>query len=510
MEQKTKKDGFKAGRAFPNSWRDFCQMFKRKIELIVAPRIRKAKHTGSLSKMKEAEIVDRKNKAGGTKDSATVKIRMKKGKFHLGFGIMLGAVSCAFVLFALKPFQAGWVSYLLAFGITGATIYCIDKALVSYFESRWLIFGISALCVGFAIFGHVLISIIRAELFKELYGSSGVSFYSKAVNLLGIALPFLCVSLELGAGLSLFSAKENLWSPDVQDYKELEKYRAKMIEMDAEIERLKNLPEEEELAFSEAAMEGAKEALAPKEKNIEKKLAWIIPVSILIILFLGLFAVKVFSSENEGLTIVALDLSKSSLSKDSEGFTEFKKNLKGVEEVLSQLEPGSRIIVVGITQSSFSNPLIILEKAIPREPGFFKEKLKTARDELAKEWTDRSKLLKAEYEESDIFGVISLASHLLNGKKSAKLILFSDLRHYAGDFDLESPSIVDYENLLKEVEAQGLIPSLYGVGVYCLGVHCIGKSFGYWQSLSKFWEGFFAKSQATLKIYSLLRRFDRD
>lgn len=511
MKTRIWMEGYRTGEAFPEKWKKICQERKKKRELVLRPAIREEKHAGSIDKMKEQEIIERQNKAGGTKDPSTIQVMIKEGKLDLKVGVILTLVSCAFFVFTWQPFQTKWIAYLLSIGFVGATIYCIHLALKSYFESRWLLFGISALCVAFAIFGHVLISLIRGQLFKELYGSSNVGFYSAAVNLLAIALPFMCLALEIGAGIALFSANEKLWSTNVRDYNDLKKYRKRMIEADSDIERLKNIPEIEELEFTEGAMEGERKALARREKrDVEKKLAWIVPLAILIILFLGLFAGKAFGYETENITVVALDLSKSTLSKDGEGETEFEKNLRGVEDVLKNVQPSTRVVVIGITASSFSTPRIFLDIEIPRKPGFFKEKLKEAREKLSSEWQEKSSQLRADHVKSDLFGAIALASHLTNGKSNARLIMFSDLRHNAGRFDLESPSRLDHETLLSEAEKQGFIVSLKGVEIFCFGVHGAGKSFVYWESLRKFWEGFFEKSQGKLKTYSILRRINHD
>ena len=499
-------EGREVGRAFPKDWREHCQPRRRKRDMELAPRIREEKHTGTLAKMKEAEIIDRQNKAGGTKDSSLVQIMIKKGKFDLRFGILLASVSIAFFLYTWGPWQAGWISVLLSMGFVAVTIYCIHKSLKSFFESRWLILGISCLCAAFALFGHVMVSLIRGQLFKELYKSSNAGFYSSATNYLGVALPFMSLALELGAAIALFSAIENLWSPDVHDHMNLERYRKGMIKADAEIERLKNLPEQEEIEFSEGATQGALEALAPKDKNkLEKKLAWIIPITILIIIILALFTAKAFGNEQERPVVIVADLTKSSLSKDKEGLTEFEKNVKGIESVLATIEPASRIVIIGITDKSFTSPLILLDKVVPKEPGYFKEKIKEAREKLVAEWKEKAKTLKVESVQSDVFGALELAAHIINGATHGELIIFSDLRHYAGGIDLESPSKLDIEKILKEVEAQGLIPSLKGIEIFCLGIHGEGKSYAYWQSLSHFWQGFFSKSQGNLKVYSILR-----
>jgi len=503
-------EGRRLGKTFPDGWKEHCQPLRKKRELELAHPIRKEKHIGSLCRMKEGEIVERQNKSGGTKDSSLVQIIIRKGKFELNFGQLLALVGFAFMLFAFAPFQAGWISILLSIGFVAATIFSLHVALKSYYETRWLILGISSICVAFALFGHVMISIIRGQLFKELFRSSNAGFYSSATNYLGIALPFLSLAIELGAALGIFLGIEKLWSADVRDYRNLQKYRARMIEADAEIERLKNLPEREEIEFIEGALQGSKEVLNPVKKNAEKKLAWIIPAAILIILLLGLLTAKAFGNEPENRIVVAADLTKSSLSKDKEGLTEFEKNIKGVESVLKQIKPATRIVIIGITDKTFLSPFILLDREVPKEPGYFKEKIKEARERLIADWKERLKTLSAESNQSDVFGAIALAAQILNGSIHGKLIIFSDLRHYAGDFDLESPSKLDSEKLLKQVEAQGLIPSLKGIEIYCLGVHGEGKSFAYWQSLSSFWREYFTKSVGNLRVYSILRSFNYD
>ena len=499
-------EGREVGRVFPNDWREHCQPRRRKRELELAPRIREEKHVGTLSKMKEAEIVDRQNKSGGTKDSSLVQLMIKRGLFELNFGELLALVGFAFLLFVFAPFQAGWISVVLSVGFVAVTIFSLHIALKSYYETRWLILGISSLCVSFAVFGHVMISLIRGQLFKELFRSSTSGFYSSATNYLSIALPFLSLAVEIGAALGMFLGIEKLWSADVHDYRNMEKYRERMIAADAEIERLKNLPEKEEIDFISGALGGANEVLHPKEKkNVEKKLAWIIPITILIIIILALFTAKAFGNEQERSIVIVADLTKSSLSKDKEGLTEFEKNVKGIESVLATVEPASRIAIIAITDKSFTSPLILLDRVVPKEPGYFKEKIKEAREKLVAEWKEKAKTFKVESIQSDVFGALELAAHIINGATHGELIIFSDLRHYAGGIDLESSSKLDSEKILKEVEAQGLIPSLKGIEIFCLGVHGEGKSYAYWQSLSHFWQGFFSKSQGNLKVYSILR-----
>jgi len=109
---------------------------------------------------------------------------------------------------------------------------------------------------------------------------------------------------------------------------------------------------------------------------------------------------------------------------------------------------------------------------------------------------------------TDIFGALNLSSNLFaKYDRNKKLILFSDMRQYAHDVDLETPKVINVDAALKQVAVKGFIAQLEGVKVWCLGVHSAGKTPAYWKSLKEFWIGYFNQSKASEPIvFSMERR----
>ena len=88
-------------------------------------------------------------------------------------------------------------------------------------------------------------------------------------------------------------------------------------------------------------------------------------------------------------------------------------------------------------------------------------------------------------------------------------MIFSDMRQATNMLDLERPTLVHKTEALQNVVKSNLIPDLYGVEVYALGVDASGKSVNYWQTLRDFWIGYFALAGATVENYSILRQLPR-
>ncbi len=85
-------------------------------------------------------------------------------------------------------------------------------------------------------------------------------------------------------------------------------------------------------------------------------------------------------------------------------------------------------------------------------------------------------------------------------------MIFSDMRHHTRSLDLESPRLApDFDRMPPNTDA--LAASLSGVQVYALGVDGAGQSIAYWQTLQRFWAGYFHASGAILKAYSVLRDY---
>src|SRR5439155_9640521 len=186
-------------------------------------------------------------------------------------------------------------------------------------------------------------------------------------------------------------------------------------------------------------------------------------------------------------------------------------NTVAIQDLISHLEPCSDVSLVGITDSSFQRPFLILQARIGCDPGFFGQNLKKARQILLHEWKKRSKALKAGYKQTDVLGITFLAQDLFQQRhsESYELVFYSDMRHVARGLDLESPSRLNVQALLETVKANGWIPCLPNVSVSVLGVHASGKDMAFWQQLKSFWTGFFEISGANIKIFSTQRRVSK-
>jgi len=191
--------------------------------------------------------------------------------------------------------------------------------------------------------------------------------------------------------------------------------------------------------------------------------------------------------------------------------TETQQNSKAVEAYIqNNASPGERLIIFGITERTHSTPYILLEGTISTRQGAFGQEVARSKMELLKQW--RSHQLKPIAPQTDLFGAMQLAEILFTKNfRDKKLILLSDLRQYGQGFDFESPQVLDANRLFKEVMQKGLVASLDGTTVWCLGVHGAGKTPTYWKSLREFWTLYFQQAKVKeLKAFTPERRFSNE
>ena len=187
--------------------------------------------------------------------------------------------------------------------------------------------------------------------------------------------------------------------------------------------------------------------------------------------------------------------------------TEFQKNVGGIEAFIRQdLVLGDKVKVLGITENTFSNPYLLLEGQISADKGAFGEVVARDKLRLIQSWKRLS--LKPVAKMTDILGALNLGSNLFSPQdRNKKLILFSDMRHYTHEIDLESPKLINIEMEIKRVAEKGFMAPLNGVKIWCLGVHSAGKTLNYWRSLNTFWTEYFRQSKASdLIAFSMERR----
>jgi hypothetical protein len=187
--------------------------------------------------------------------------------------------------------------------------------------------------------------------------------------------------------------------------------------------------------------------------------------------------------------------------------SEFQKNVAGVAAELAQVPAGTKVTVIGITESSFAQPDIILSAEVPEDEGYFKERLAAAREQLVSAWRERAAHLAPNSRQTDILGALMIAAELLENPSAERkvMIVFSDMREATPFIDLEAPKLVAVDAAMLKIEDHRILPDLRAADVYVLGVDAAGKSVDYWESLSAFWRAYFARAGAHLQRYSVLR-----
>ncbi len=211
------------------------------------------------------------------------------------------------------------------------------------------------------------------------------------------------------------------------------------------------------------------------------------------------------ATETHTTIVIAVDLSRSVDVRGPDGKTEFQKNIEAVAKQLAQVPAGSRITIIGITDHSFIQPLILLSATIPADAGSFGERLSAARDELVRRWQTRKATLVPRFGQTDIIGAMMLAGQLWRTPVSSYrrlLVIYSDMRQSTFDLNLEaSPSGHNAYDTIRKQDTS----SLSGVEVEIVGVDGAGRSMNYWRDLRRFWVDYLNACGAKLTQYSPIR-----
>ena len=351
-------------------------------------------------------------------------------------------------------------------------------------------------------------------------------FFRETRNKFPILMISITTALTIIAGITYHDVKNRYFSSRSSRrlYKRQKKNRKQtvlliqaMADMDAELSRFKAdfdlayLEEKMRLArMGEENVNGFQWFKQSRQRNPD---FWkIIGLTVFLILFgfvLFFFGLK---GTAKGETLIFLDLSQSMGVSDYVGKkTEFQENVNGIEfYIQNNISPGESIKVVSITEKSFSNPYVLLERKITSNKGAFGEIIAKDKLNLLNQW--RKLGLKPMANSTDLFGAMQLASILFPPQsKDKRLVIFSDMRHYSKTMDLESPDIINVDVMFNEVLRKGLVPSLDGAKVWCLGVHSSGKTPAYWKSLRDFWVKYFRQANVLeLKSFSIEGRVNNE
>ena len=343
--------------------------------------------------------------------------RRRKAWYYRAVAFFLTVAGFFFSLLAFAPYRLGWKSYLYCVGIAIVTPYVTERFLEEW-ASRHVVKTLVSAAFLSAMVSLVLLAVIRGDLLFEQARTTETevvvenaapiptppetNFYDRTLVPLRIIMALLAVAMEISAGLALREALK-LGAGSGESYHELsrqiEAVRSQMVPRLEEFTMLKN---EAAIFVEQFWSDFHRSMLTRTMRNAMAKL---------IVFALGVFLLAAPSvrAASHSQFVIAVDLTKSVAVKGPDGESEFKKNLDSVTRLLMTLPAGTSITVIGITDRSFAQPLILLRAHVPDEPGYFGERLRSARTEIVRAWQTKTAHLTPKYEFTDILGALVLA-----------------------------------------------------------------------------------------------------
>jgi hypothetical protein len=439
--------------------------------------------------------------------------------YYRGFALVLILAGILFAHLALAPFGLGWEAWVICVGIGSVAAFWTERTLEKIDCERFL----KCICVIALIAslgGLLVMALLRGDILALYLKSAvettsdvtdaGSAFYIDAIWKLQLLMALLAVAMELGSGMAMFEAgKLDLTSYEraMQARKDLAEIEAEMGAVIGRVTHLENDPAINEAEFWRNFHLGLLQRI--KRNGL-----------VHFIVFFAILCSLGSSSSAAGTTsatassaaisdisvIIALDLTQSVAGKGYDGKTDYEKNVDAACLLVAQLPPGARFTVLAITDRSFAQPYVLLQRELPGDKGplQFQDRIAIAKAHAASELRKLALSAPHSIPHTDIFGALILAADILKQSPRRKvLVVFSDMRQ-STDLDLEHAKAISVQ-AVATAEKRGLIAQLQGVDVYALGVDGAGRSIPYWNSLREFWESYFRKGGANLKRYSALR-----
>jgi hypothetical protein len=438
--------------------------------------------------------------------------------YYRGFALSLILAGIFFAHLAIAPFGLGWETWILCFGIACVATFWTDRTLAEV-NCSVLLKSVCLLALLASMTGIFIMALLRGDILafylKTAAGATpdtatATAFYAHATWKLQIFMALLAIAMELGSGVAMFEAgKLELGSHEKAAHArdELAHVEGEMVSIIRSVTHLENDHVINEAEFWRNFHLGLFERI--KRSGL--------------LHFVILFACFAFgganpssaqtlasssTANNRVSVVIALDFTQSVAGKGYDGKTDFEKNVEAACHLITQLPPGTEIAVLAITDRSFSQPLILVRRELPRDKGplQFLDRIAVAKAQAASELRSVALSSRHSLPQTDIFGALTLAADILNKPSDRKvLILFSDMRQSTAELDFERAKAILPVQTLATATKLGMLAHLQGVEVYALGVDGAGKSFAYWTSLHGFWEAYFQKAGASLKEYSALR-----
>jgi hypothetical protein len=496
---------------------DYCECERQRIELASEARIRALHFEGERLSKYERQLEERLRAAAPTRDGRS---RRRKALFHWATGIMLAIAAFFFSLLAFAPYRLGWTGDLYCLGIALVTPFAVEEFLDAWKSERLFKAVVSVVFLA-ALAGGGLLAAIRGDLLsQEIQQSSAPvvidgdiasppppqsSFYDSTHGSLRMLMLLLALAIDLGAGVAVHRALI-LSAASYEDCdklrEELTEARERLAEIIYEITTLTNAPA---IFAAYFWRDFYRAMLTQTARNAATKLLGLS-------LCLLLCGVGRAAAQERLNLVVAVDLSASVAVRGPDQQTQFDKDIEGVGRLLASVPAGCKVTVIGITASSFAQPYILLSAEISDDPGYFGERLASARQQLVRTWEERSADLKPDARKTDVFGALLVASEVFKDRSPRArnvLVIYSDMRHNTPELDLEKPAIINIDRTVALIERRNLVADLRAVDVYVLGADASGRNAAQWNSQKQFWHAFFEKTGAKLLSYSILTDFPK-
>lgn len=438
---------------------------------------------------------------------------------NLAVAILLTGAGFRLAQATFQPFNLGPTGDLVCAGVAIACPFATDLFL-QHFRARNIVRSLVAVAFITALATLALFAEIRGDVLAHQLNQGDVVILDNVENvprpanqeneriylLLRWALISAAFGFELAAGLAVYEFREarKAVKPDW-----IRRLRKQLVKTEKEL--LKVLVELRELLYQPAAAEaqfwtdfnrGLMDGI--NARRISKGLS--------IVALTAILAGHTLQAESKLHTIGALDLSQTQLATGADRESEFEDNVRAVSRLMVQMQAGSRITILGITDRSLVNPLILLSARLPSDPGYFGSRLAAGTQALSAAWKKRIENLEPTFRQTDLLGALTFAAESFARSDAARkrLIIFSDMRQYTAELDLEKPKVIDVRKSLKQVELQGGFAPLRGVEIYVFGAGAHGRDKGtaYWIGLKTFWVEYFRRSGATLRIFSTTREME--
>ncbi len=443
--------------------------------------------------------------------------------WYVAVALILFVAGFAFAHLALTPFGINWEVWPIAIALSVVCAYATDEALEKCSCER-LVMGAAIVSFAMSLAGLLVMALVRGDILilflKNALASGGgeasgvavgnadaAQFYENAAWKLRLFFALLAVAMELATGLAIYGVRKiGASMPDGTAVlqQQVHVLEADMIRL---LHRIEFLTREAEIFRNEFTRDFYLGLIMGAARRSSKHVG---PVLGILLFTMALWPTTLASQSLDAM--VGIDLSLTSSTKNYDGGLEHEKNVDGIARLIRMLPAAARFRVMGITDQSFSRPLMLLDVRIPKDRGPLAmiDQVAIARGRYAAEMNRIGRASPPRYPQTDVIGFMLIAADLLQQAPQARkvLVVFSDMRHSAPQPDIETPRVVPVEMAMRMVEGQNQIADLRNVEVYVYGAHAGGKDAPYWQSLRTFWTQYFAKCGAILKRFSMMRDLD--